>query len=398
MANIMTKRGSQDNMVTYEHICDTRSDLANIDSAYVTLGSVALVLKGEDGLEVYMASSTKEWEPLILGGSAGGGGEAGSGFTIHVCTNAEIDNNGFPNIAVPDPATIYFVPNEGNVAGNIYKEYVYVNSAWEKFGDFVDNSQVTNAVNAWLTAHPEATTTVADGAVTAAKLGNDIKSNVLSIPVLKDYIAPSEASSTASTGHAVDTYLIYDDNLYRVTTAISTGDTLTPGTNLTRVSSLSYATYLLKRFAEITLVGRIDSLESVLAQPYTVGDNYDAGEYVFYNHNLYECKYGVQNAGEFNASQWTEITETADILNYLRSRISTVQQLALQANDGYRHAMAMTAPAFSATQAYSAGDSVTYNEVLYTFTADHAAGAWIGTDATAVPGGVTGKVAELKRK
>ena len=141
MANIMTKRGSQDNMVTYEHICDTRSDLANIDSAYVTLGSVALVLKGEDGLEVYMASSTKEWEPLILGGSAGGGGEAaGSGFTIHVCTNAEIDNNGFPNIAVPDPATIYFVPNEGNVAGNIYKEYVYVNSAWEKFGDFVDNS------------------------------------------------------------------------------------------------------------------------------------------------------------------------------------------------------------------------------------------------------------------
>ena len=186
MANIMTKRGSQDNMVTYEHICDTRSDLANIDSAYVTLGSVALVLKGEDGLEVYMASSTKEWEPLILGGSAGGGGEAaGSGFTIHVCTNAEIDNNGFPNIAVPDPATIYFVPNEGNIAGNIYKEYVYVNSAWEKFGDFVDNSQVTNAVNAWLTAHPEATTTVADGAVTAAKLGNDIKSDVLSIPELK---------------------------------------------------------------------------------------------------------------------------------------------------------------------------------------------------------------------
>lgn len=59
-------------------------------------------------------------------------------------------------------------------------------------------------------------------------------------------------------------------------------------------------------------------------------------------------------------------------------------------------AQAMIAPAFSAAQAYSAGDSVTYNGTLYTFTADHAAGAWIGTDAAAVPGGVTGEVADLK--
>lgn len=59
-------------------------------------------------------------------------------------------------------------------------------------------------------------------------------------------------------------------------------------------------------------------------------------------------------------------------------------------------AQAMIAPAFSAAQAYSTGDSVTYNGTLYTFTADHAAGAWIGTDAATVPGGVTGEVADLK--
>lgn len=59
-------------------------------------------------------------------------------------------------------------------------------------------------------------------------------------------------------------------------------------------------------------------------------------------------------------------------------------------------AQAMIAPAFSAAQAYSAGDSVTYNGTLYTFTADHAAGAWIGTDAATVPGGVTGEVADLR--
>lgn len=38
---------------------------------------------------------------------------------------------------------------------------------------------------------------------------------------------------------------------------------------------------------------------------------------------------------------------------------------------------------FSASTAYAAGDYVFYNKVLYRFTAAHAAGAWIGTDAVA---------------
>lgn len=61
----MTKRGNQDNMVTYEHICDTVDDLENINPEYVTLGSVAIVLKGDAGLEVYMADSEKRWIPLV---------------------------------------------------------------------------------------------------------------------------------------------------------------------------------------------------------------------------------------------------------------------------------------------------------------------------------------------
>lgn len=62
---IMTKRGEQDNVVTYEHICDTTADLDKIDKKYVTLGSVAIVLKGAAGLEVYMATSDKEWVNLL---------------------------------------------------------------------------------------------------------------------------------------------------------------------------------------------------------------------------------------------------------------------------------------------------------------------------------------------
>lgn len=69
MANIMSKRGQQDNVVTYEYICDTSADLAYIDPKYITLGSVAIVLKGAAGLEVYMATSDKEWINLVGGGA-----------------------------------------------------------------------------------------------------------------------------------------------------------------------------------------------------------------------------------------------------------------------------------------------------------------------------------------
>ena len=77
MANIMSKRGSADNITTYEHICDTTADLANIDPKYITLGSVAIVLKGSAGLEVYMATSDKEWVNLL--GASSSSEEEGEG-------------------------------------------------------------------------------------------------------------------------------------------------------------------------------------------------------------------------------------------------------------------------------------------------------------------------------
>ena len=68
MACIMTKRGSQDNVVTYEFVCDSVADMAQIENRYVTLGSTCIVLDG--GLEVYMANSKKEWINLTGSGEA----------------------------------------------------------------------------------------------------------------------------------------------------------------------------------------------------------------------------------------------------------------------------------------------------------------------------------------
>lgn len=70
MAQKMTKRGQMDNEITYEFVCDTLSDLHSIDPQYVTMGSVATVISGDTGFEVYMANSQKQWINLSGGSSA----------------------------------------------------------------------------------------------------------------------------------------------------------------------------------------------------------------------------------------------------------------------------------------------------------------------------------------
>ena len=65
--NVMTKRGTQDNVVTYEHYCDTAADKQNIDPQYITLGSVCVVLDDETTnheLTFYLAKSDKTWKKV----------------------------------------------------------------------------------------------------------------------------------------------------------------------------------------------------------------------------------------------------------------------------------------------------------------------------------------------
>lgn len=72
MPNIMAKRGALDNIITYEHICDTIADMDNIPQNEITLGSTCTVIKGEnDSIEIYMANSNKEWNRVNLATSSG---------------------------------------------------------------------------------------------------------------------------------------------------------------------------------------------------------------------------------------------------------------------------------------------------------------------------------------
>ena len=131
MAYAMTKQGSLDNCVTYEFICDTLADMNAIENKYRTIGSVAVVLQGESGMEAYIAGSDKQWNNLGTMG-ASGSGSTSSNLSIYTCAQNEV-SNGKPNIASPDENTIYLV-SAGNESGNLYEEYIYVNNAWEKFG------------------------------------------------------------------------------------------------------------------------------------------------------------------------------------------------------------------------------------------------------------------------
>lgn len=135
MATIMTKQGQLDNVITYEHICDTVADMANINPSYITLGSVCIVIKGEsDGLEVYMANSRKEWE-IVSFGAGGSGGEV-EGAAIHICAQDEYDSaTGIPTIQAPLSNTFYLTPGSGET-NDLYNEWIWLEEEekWEKFG------------------------------------------------------------------------------------------------------------------------------------------------------------------------------------------------------------------------------------------------------------------------
>lgn len=128
MAYAMTKQGSLDNCVTYEFICDAVEDMNAIEDRYRTIGTVAIVLSGASGLEVYIAGSDKQWNSL-----SGVGTAVSAGLSIHICGQNEVEN-GLPNVREPDDTTIYLVPANDSSSGNLYDEYIYVAEAWEKFG------------------------------------------------------------------------------------------------------------------------------------------------------------------------------------------------------------------------------------------------------------------------
>lgn len=86
-------------------------------------------------------------------------------------------------------------------------------------------------------------------------------------------IAPVEPTSTASQAYAVNSFLVYNGQLYRVTAAIAQGDTLTVGTNIAAADVGSYISRISSETAisGITTEAQLESaFDSIIA---TMSDN-----------------------------------------------------------------------------------------------------------------------------
>ena len=160
--NIMTKRGSLDNIVTYEHYCDSYSDLSNIPENETTLGSVAVIVNGQSGgLEVYMANSNKEWILLSSGAGGGGGGSSDSSVIFVHATQPNAGNtkgSSDPWVLdktgtelaelIKDHVIFLYMENEDGVTssyrlaniqyvtGTTFNYFVYIFTTSEYFGPF----------------------------------------------------------------------------------------------------------------------------------------------------------------------------------------------------------------------------------------------------------------------
>lgn len=96
---------------------------------------------------------------------------------------------------------------------------------------------------------------------------------------------------------------------------------------------------------------------------------------------IYACVGSVQR------TQNGDLIDSGDAvpsLEELLAQIDACEQATADATAAAAAVPGLIANTFSASAVYTAGSYVYYNGSLYRFTADHAAGVWIGSDATAV--------------
>lgn len=137
-----------------------------------------------------------------------------------------------------DPTAAYYVTNNDfaivtadETHSNETWRYVYVagtgsGTGWQaqyKINETPFSQAQLDAINSGITS------------ALVAKIGT----SETAITQTRTMIAGTESSSTASKAYAVGDYFIYNNILYRVTTAISSGGTITPDTNCTAVDLTS---------------------------------------------------------------------------------------------------------------------------------------------------------------
>lgn len=146
-------------------------------------------------------------------------------------------------------------------------------------------------------------------------------------------IAPVEKTSTASTAYAVGKHLIYNDILYRVTTAISSGGQINPGVNVvvsetiqnqieTNAGNISTAN------TNITNLSNNKANQTIIAPRQanaTAATTYYAGDQFILNNVLYTATKTINSGTAINSGNSTasativsQISNLAGLLNNIK--------------------------------------------------------------------------------
>lgn len=135
------------------------------------------------------------------------------------------------------------------------------------------------------------------------------------IETIESKVAETEDTSTASQNYAVNDYLIYNDKLYKVTASISSGGTLTPGTNIEEATIGEELTFTKNRISNILGdLGRVES--SAVATK-----NYASGEYLILDGYLYKTKAAITSGTSLVVGTNIERTTVSTELDELNSNL-----------------------------------------------------------------------------
>ena len=126
------------------------------------------------------------------------------------------------------PADIGAVPTSRTINGNALTRNIVLDA------DDVGAAEPEDIPAAY-TSDPAMDGTASPGVSTSWARGDHVHPSDTSRAAAAD-LAPVEASSTASANHTQGSYLVLGGVLYEVTSAIASGETITPGTNVTAVT------------------------------------------------------------------------------------------------------------------------------------------------------------------
>ena len=133
------------------------------------------------------------------------------------------------------PADIDAVPTSRTINGNALTGDIVLDAEDVGAASVDDLDNVAAAIPAASDADPAMDGTASPGVSGSWARGDHVHPSDTSKADLTN-LAPVEASSTASTNYAVGSHLVYAGVLYEVTAAISSGETIIPGTNVEAVT------------------------------------------------------------------------------------------------------------------------------------------------------------------